>query len=83
MDSQTPHEGDEPDDRVMTGDGAADREGPKPTMTAQGAVVDDESPDDMVMTGDGAEPRRDVEAADDGGRRPRRRTTRRRANRSA
>jgi hypothetical protein len=58
MDSQTPHQGDEPDDRVMTGDGAAEREGPKPTMTADGAVVEDESPDDMVMTGDGAEPRR-------------------------
>ena len=30
----------------MTGDGAAERDGPKPTMTARGAVVDDESPED-------------------------------------
>ena len=58
MDSQTPHEADEADDRVMTGDGSADRKGPKPAMTAQGAVVGDDDPEDMVMTGDGAEPRR-------------------------
>lgn len=45
------------DDRVMTGDGAAPREGPKPTMTADGAVIEPEGPADRVMTGDGAERR--------------------------
>jgi hypothetical protein len=45
------------DDRVMTGDGAEPRDGPRPRMTGDGAVIGTESPDDMVMTGDGAEPR--------------------------
>ena len=60
MHRQTTGEGerDGSDDLVMTGDGAARRGGPKPTMTAQGAVVEEECPDDMVMTGDGAEPRK-------------------------
>jgi hypothetical protein len=58
MHRQTNDERHEADDLVMTGDGAARRDGPKPTMTAQGAVVEEESPDDMVMTGDGAEPRK-------------------------
>jgi hypothetical protein len=58
MHPQTAGERHDPDDLVMTGDGAARREGPKPTMTAQGAVIENESPEDMVMTGDGAEPRK-------------------------
>lgn len=45
------------DDRVMTGDGAESRGGPRPTMTGDGAVVEPESPEDRVMTGDGAERR--------------------------
>lgn len=57
MHPKTADERHDPDDRVMTGDGSARREGPKPTMTAQGALIEEESPDDMVMTGDGAEPR--------------------------
>ena len=57
MHPKTADERHDPADLVMTGDGAARRDGPKPTMTAQGAVIEDESPDDMVMTGDGAEPR--------------------------
>jgi hypothetical protein len=57
MHEQGTREGDDPDDRVMTGDGAAERDGPKPTMTGRGAVVGEESPEDRVMTGDGAEPR--------------------------
>ncbi len=57
MHPQEPRDRDENDDRVMTGDGAVRRDGPKPTMTADGAVVGDESPDELVMTGDGVEPR--------------------------
>ena len=41
----------------MTGDGAVRRDGPKPTMTAQGAVIGDDGPVELVMTGDGIEPR--------------------------
>jgi hypothetical protein len=43
-----------PGDMVMDGDGVVTRDAPRPTMTADGAVVEPESPDDMVMTGDGA-----------------------------
>lgn len=45
------------DDRVMTGDGAEPRGGPRPTMTGDGAVIEPDSPEDRVMTGDGAERR--------------------------
>jgi hypothetical protein len=58
MHPQAPSESDdlEPtDDRVMTGDGAEPRDGPRPTMTADGAVIDPDEPEDRVMTGDGAE----------------------------
>ena len=60
MHPQAPREGDDPestDDRVMTGDGAERRDGPRPTMTADGAVIDPDEPEDRVMTGDGAERR--------------------------
>jgi hypothetical protein len=61
MHPRGPRENDDIDpktaERVMTGDGAEPRGGPRPTMTGDGAVTAPESPDDMVMTGDGAEPR--------------------------
>jgi hypothetical protein len=60
MHPKAPRESDdlEPtDDLVMTGDGAEPRVGPKPTMTADGAVIDPDEPEDRVMTGDGAERR--------------------------
>ena len=47
MHPQAPRESDdlEPtDDRVMTGDGAEPRDGPKPTMTADGAVIEPDGP---------------------------------------
>ena len=60
MHPQAPRESDdlEPtDDRVMTGDGAEPRDGPRPTMTGDGAIVEPDGHEDRVMTGDGAEPR--------------------------
>ncbi len=60
MDPQAPDERDatdHADDRVMTGDGAERRDGPRPTMTGDGAIVEEDGPEDRVMTGDGAEPR--------------------------
>jgi hypothetical protein len=45
------------EDRVMTGDGAEPRDGPRPTMTGDGAIIEEDGPEDRVMTGDGAEPR--------------------------
>jgi hypothetical protein len=60
MHPDPPRESDElepTDETVMTGDGAAPRDEPRPTMTADGARAENDGADDMVMTGDGAEPR--------------------------